>query len=256
MTLDAFGRHLNVGLGGTGPRGNQILLSMAEAGLLIWTVVGMGAGLRPADADVQPVTSVAWSAKKALKWALLASVLGFVSLFVWGLFIFGWSNDDLPSYFTSFSGAKISVSRVVVAVGISGGLIGGVAGFTFGGWIARLRGKVMLSPNQGVRSSLAFGLRMGLVGLSLCAPAWIASPQVGIDTMGLVATFLMLAFGGQDVIHHAVLRALLAWRGCAPLQYVRFLNHAVNLAFLQRSGGAYLFIHRTFQEHLAAKRDR
>jgi hypothetical protein len=76
---------------------------------------------------------------------------------------------------------------MVVAVGINGALLGGVAGFTFGGWIARLRGKVMLSPNQGVHSSLAFGLRMGLVGLGLCAPAWIVSRQVGIDLMGLVA---------------------------------------------------------------------
>ena len=110
-----------------------------------------------------------------------------------------------------------------------------------------------LSPNQGIRDSLAFSLRMRLIAVGVCGPFWILSRGFGLSLMGQVATLLVLGFGGQDVIRHAVLRTLLAWRGCAPLRYLSFLNHAVNLAFLQRSGGAYLFIHRTFQEYLAAR---
>jgi eukaryotic-like serine/threonine-protein kinase len=250
-TVSILGRSLNFGL-----RGTPTLLGMASSGLICWMVVGIGAGLRLADSDIQLLTGIAWSVKKALKWALITSVLGFVVLFIWALASWGWSYGEAPPNVTAIVGQNVSPAALVIAEGIFGALLGGAGGFAFGGWTARLLGKVALSPNQRVHSSLAFSLRMGLVGLGLCAPAWILSGGFGIELMGQVVPLLVLGFGGQEVIRHGVLRVLLAYQNYAPLNYVRLLNHAVNLAFLQRSGGAYLFIHRTFQEHLAAKRDR
>jgi eukaryotic-like serine/threonine-protein kinase len=246
-TVSILGRSLNLGL-----RGTPTLLGMASSGLICWIVVGMGAGLRLADSDIQPLAGIAWSVKKALKWALIASVLGCVILFIWALAVFGWSYNEAPPNVTVIGGQNVSRAALVIGEAIFGALLGCVSGFAFGGWTPRLLGKVALSPNQGVHSSLVFSLRMGLMSLGLCAPAWILSSGFGIELMGQVVPLLVLGFGGQDVIRHGVLRVLLAYRNYAPLNYVRFLNHAVDLALLQRSGGAYLFIHRTFQEHLAA----
>ncbi len=40
-----------------------------------------------------------------------------------------------------------------------------------------------------------------------------------------------------------------------PRRYVRFLNYGVRLIFLKRVGSGYIFIHRLFLEHFAARRD-
>jgi hypothetical protein len=58
-------------------------------------------------------------------------------------------------------------------------------------------------------------------------------------------------FGGYAVLQHYVLRFLL-WRDSfAPLQYVRFLDHAAVLLFLRKEDGGYIFVHRMIMEHFA-----
>jgi hypothetical protein len=60
-------------------------------------------------------------------------------------------------------------------------------------------------------------------------------------------------FGAFDAVQHYILRVLLCGSGCAPLDYVRFLDYAaLELNFLQKVGGGYIFIHRYLLEHFAA----
>ena len=70
--------------------------------------------------------------------------------------------------------------------------------------------------------------------------------------LGVVA---LLWFGGLDAIRHYTLRHLLSRNGHMPRRYVRFLNYGVRLIFLKRVGSGYIFIHRLFLEHFAARRE-
>ncbi len=67
---------------------------------------------------------------------------------------------------------------------------------------------------------------------------------------GLPLAFLIfLFFGMLDFIQHFVLRFFLWRRGRMPWRYDRFLDQAVDLAFLRRVGGGYIFVHRLLQDH-------
>jgi energy-coupling factor transporter ATP-binding protein EcfA2 len=81
---------------------------------------------------------------------------------------------------------------------------------------------------------LAFGLVGGLFG-------WLV--------LGLVGG---LNLGGGVFIRHFILRAQLAFEGFAPFRYLRFLEYATTLLFLERDGGAYRFRHDLLQEYFAA----
>lgn len=61
-----------------------------------------------------------------------------------------------------------------------------------------------------------------------------------------------LVFGGLISLQHLAVRVLLAAHGCAPLRYVRFLDHATELLLLRRVGGGYIFTHRLLLEYCAA----
>ena len=40
-------------------------------------------------------------------------------------------------------------------------------------------------------------------------------------------------------------------RGCIPKNFVRFLDHAARLIFLQKVGSGYIFMHRQLLEYFA-----
>ena len=60
-----------------------------------------------------------------------------------------------------------------------------------------------------------------------------------------------LKFGGFAVIQHYTLRFLLARNNLLPWKLVLFLDHCVDLIFLRRVGGGYIFVHRLLMEHFA-----
>ena len=70
--------------------------------------------------------------------------------------------------------------------------------------------------------------------------------------MGLVFGLIFgVGFGLGDVAKHYILRLLLFLDGSMPLNYVRFLDHCAERILLRKVGGGYMFIHRTFMEHMA-----
>ncbi len=67
--------------------------------------------------------------------------------------------------------------------------------------------------------------------------------------------FGMSYYGGAAVVKHYLLRLLLALHRLLPLRLAPFLEAMRDRILLQRAGAHYRFIHRTFQEHVAALTD-
>ena len=69
---------------------------------------------------------------------------------------------------------------------------------------------------------------------------------------GIVAALVGFAwFGGREVIMHASLRTVLSLTRQTPRNLVAFLDHCVELDFLRKVGGGYVFIHRYLLEYFA-----
>ncbi|MCB0234845.1 MAG: hypothetical protein KDG58_11610, partial [Anaerolineae bacterium] len=71
--------------------------------------------------------------------------------------------------------------------------------------------------------------------------------QVGVSLGGAA----WLGFGGIALINHVTLRLLLQREGSIPLRYPRFLDSCVDLIFLRRVGGGYIFVHPLLQGYFA-----
>jgi eukaryotic-like serine/threonine-protein kinase len=133
------------------------------------------------------------------------------------------------------------------------------------------------APNQGIRRSartavlvglgtgllyvLAVSAVTGTLGSVLAATqGWSVDWRPGLRglVLGTIPGGLLyaliggLAYGGYACLSHAALRLILWRAGSLPLDAVRFLDHAAELAFLRKAGGGYLFVHRLLQEHFAA----
>jgi hypothetical protein len=108
-------------------------------------------------------------------------------------------------------------------------------------------------PNAAIRQSLRNGLFGGLfcgllVGLDVALTGGLT---VGLLFGLLVALTVGLILGWTEVIKHYTLRLVLFFDGSMPLNYVRFLDNCTDRILLRRVGGGYIFIHRTFMEHVA-----
>lgn len=120
-------------------------------------------------------------------------------------------------------------------------------------------------PNEGLRLSGRYGIRVGLIftmaamivfalifslGKTLTIDLWtgvrLAVPLEA--TMGLMA---FLWYGGIEILHHTILRMMRLREGSILRRYSAFLDHAVDLIFLCRVGGGYIFVHQLLQEYFA-----
>ena len=81
-----------------------------------------------------------------------------------------------------------------------------------------------------------------------------------VISIGLAVGILAAVAAGQRsglvLIQHLTLRVILWARGYIPWNYALFLNYATELIFLKRSGGIYMFYHRTLMEHYAQMNSR
>jgi hypothetical protein len=124
------------------------------------------------------------------------------------------NRGTLDSIKNAFLGLLISV----LGLGLIGGLIGGLIDGLIDGLIGR--------QEYGVTAGMVFGV-----------------------TAGMVAGYMG---GGLFAIRHFVLRLAMWLRRLAPLNYVPFLDYAVERLFLRKVGGGYNFLHRMLLEYFAA----
>jgi predicted lipid-binding transport protein (Tim44 family) len=101
-----------------------------------------------------------------------------------------------------------------------------------------------------------------MFGLVLSLALSLVGAVVGRLVLGQVLGFVLglllglvlgLVFGGGvAVIQHYTLRLILTLNNHAPLNYVRFLDHAAERILLRKVGGGYIFVHRMLLEYFAS----
>ncbi|MBI5295188.1 MAG: NACHT domain-containing protein [Chloroflexi bacterium] len=193
--------------------------------------------------DMQPewLTSGSWLQKRY--WIILGSITGLLaSLFYWlfgawmlgvfmGLVVFFVVivSHDLIGLFFEYKGSIWGESKKVAGWGL---LIGIAMGFAFGleFWLER--------------NSILDLVNLPIYELTNIMKACLA--------MGLIiGVSIWFMFAGINLINHYVLRMVLIIDKKIPWRLVPFLDHCVDLIFLRRVGGGYIFVHRLLMEHFA-----
>jgi hypothetical protein len=144
--------------------------------------------------------------------------------------------------------------QVVFVTGLSAGLIWssllGIIWHTAYIWIHKEEIKeIALSQDSLIKLALGFGVLIGLViGLDVEASAIIV-------ILFVLSGFLAGALGGlvgSSILYHFTIRAALVYNDCLPWHLMPFLKNCVELRFLNRVSGGYMFVHRLLQEHFAS----
>jgi len=148
--------------------------------------------------------------------------------------------------------------------GLIGGLVFGLVGVILGLTAGITTALVLLvateavetrgKPNQGTRNSIknslilmvSFGAIFALIGVLISGLS---------DGMiyGLIGGLIFgLVGGGLFSLKHFGVRLVLWIDGSIPINYVRFLDYAVERVFLRKVGGGYIFVHRMLMEYFAS----
>jgi hypothetical protein len=209
-------------------------------GMIFGLLFGLGVGLssRLSDENIHMVDKLRWSWKEVplgLREGLSA----------------GWSAGLMVVRISTMISSVVGlIVGLVVApvVGLFGGLIGGL-----GGGLSTEQVEETTHPGQRLKQTLfnslsvmvSIGLIIGLIGglgddLILALSAGLIGGLIGGLDYGILA-----------LIQHFSLRLLLIRDGYLPRRLIAFLDYAVDLIFLRRVGGSYIFIHRLIMEHFA-----
>ncbi|WP_299488170.1 NACHT domain-containing protein [Acaryochloris sp. IP29b_bin.137] len=138
--------------------------------------------------------------------------------------------------------------------GLFFGLIGGII---FVGIITLMQGfytvsiikEYKASLNQKIKNSIKNGLAFGMI-YSLAFG--LICGGLGQLKFGLLIGLLSGLFRGtKGAFHYTVLRIILWRTGVAPWNYARFLQHAENHQFIQKTGGRYRFVHDLLRKRFA-----
>jgi NACHT domain len=207
--------------------------------LLMGLYIGVSCGL---DSKIEPVEELIWS-RKVLWFVLFFVLLGVPASVQLGGLLYGL-------YFV-----LLGVPTFVLL----GGLLFGISG-------KQLSERSMLSPNEGIRRSLKYGLLLLAAGLLYGLLVWLIylwgpfeSPMGGLTGLlsALIAGLLIGLIAAPRVglfaaAQHYTLRFWLWHARLFPWRAVALLEDATTHILLQRVGGGYSFIHPLFQEYFAS----
>lgn len=217
--------------------GNWLLVGLS-VGLIIG-LLGILPGLLLGRVEkIEPVDKLDWSWRDFTNRKLLLT--GLLSMLL----------CSLPGLLTQESGLLLVGLFIGLLVGLLVGLLGGAIELFSG---QRKNTKVSNSrtrPNQGIWLSARNGLIFGLLGLPFGLAFGLAFGLLGGLQFGLIGG---LPSGGSVFIQHFSLRLTLKLGQVMPWRYVTFLDYAADCILLQKVGPGYRFVHRTLQEHFAAK---
>ncbi len=182
--------------------------------------------------QILPISTLYWSWKKSL--------IGFVRYFL----LYG------------FAGGVIGLVSDGVRSGLLIALLSGVSGGASFGMMSGLgfsQIKDTTFPNQNIILSLKNSLRMSLllgigtgVGIGLTKDI-----NRGLLFGAISAGLSWLAFGGDAVLKHYILRYFLNDKNYITWKIVPFLDYATDQIVLRKIGGGYIFIHRSLMEHIS-----
>jgi DNA polymerase III delta prime subunit len=148
------------------------------------------------------------------------------------------------------------------------GMAGTILGLVTGGLASR-HIEETTHPGQHLRQTLFNAVFVSIITILGVGLTFVMLPMIGKLSSGLndlllnaLRGFLLFIglilvstvaffFGIQALIQHYALRLVLAQYELLPLRLIPFLEYAVDLIFLRRVGGSYIFIHRLLMEHFA-----
>jgi hypothetical protein len=165
--------------------------------------------------------------------------------------IYGVASGDLMLNALVHAIFRIIISTVLF------GLVFGIFGALTNGWQPD-RSEPIGRPRQAVQQTMHTHLRKALISALIIAAILAATlqtfPDLSAPTGALVGVIFMsvsLYKGiGPWIDHHAA-RLVASRAGFLPRDLEAFLDHCDKCTLLQRSGGAYLFVHHTLRDHLA-----
>jgi hypothetical protein len=205
-------------------------------GLLNGIGLGLANGLvfgRSYGEDIRTVEALEWDWRQGLKAAVPALALA-LPLGLLGGQAFGFTGGQQWS--------------LAAEIGLAFALFGGLRGSRLER-TSRPNEGIWLSLRNGVGAAVLFGVVMGLL-LTL-----LSGPEFGLRRLVQFALGAAMAYGGLNVLNHAILRLLLWQRGDLPRALTSFLDHSAGLVFRHNVGGGYIFIHRLLQEYFAERRN-
>lgn len=218
-----------------------------------------------------------WSAV----WAPIAADRPFLIGLAFGVVgaLIVWTRAKSRSVSAAFGGYAVLVvaavagaiagpnRAVALSLFLAGTLVSALVGIG-GGFVSET-----MDPVRPRRSGWWFWLRVPLLAM-LVSGFVTALPLVGVvyviwerqrhpqdlvyvldvaRTVVCIAMVTFLRFGGVNGLQHYFLRWLLVRDGHLPRRAEGFLNHAAQLALIQRVGFGYRFVHALLVEHLATR---
>ncbi len=252
------------------------------SGLIYGLLGGLIAGIIyvlnvSAHKEISTIDSVKWNWKDATKNLSVGLNVGMIYGLVFGI-IYGWSigidrliisYDRLgykpidwivDGWFIGLVfGLGIGLSVVLMNYLIGGLNIQQVDQMTYPGQrlIFTIRNFLFYFLLFGLGTWLVAGLiiTIGVMLVNNVLAIWhipIEDSLIISRIFGLIAGLIGgLTYGGSAIIQHYVLRFILARNNLLPWRLVPFLDHCVDLIFLRRVGGGYIFVHRLLMEHFA-----
>jgi eukaryotic-like serine/threonine-protein kinase len=237
-----------------------MLIFMVFFGLCFWAGVKAFGN----SGDIRPVEVIRWSwglAKESIsRWMRVGAIIGSTAaLLLYAAYLVGNARRDLATMNHAVHGVFIWILFLTVGLFLAlmgsaiGGFLGGALGVLVGG-LSRGDIASRTFPNEEIHRSLRVASIGVLAALCLAGVGLLVSPT-HVWFIGYLVLILALVgglrLGGLAAIQHYTLRVILWGKKYAPLNYVRFLDHATDLVFLHRVGGGYIFIHRMLLDYFS-----
>ncbi|MBV6622413.1 MAG: NACHT domain-containing protein [Rivularia sp. (in: Bacteria)] len=203
------------------------------------TIFGLALGIEFKNINIKTVDTIRWSYSRAL----LFTKYGILS----GLAYVGLRLIFSDRYFRPNGFYSILYELMIFSV-----LSGIIGGLDKGQEIEKTT-----LPNQGIIRSFNYSilllmifLPIGIVGSIPYSENFHESISIGL-AVGFLAALVGGQFSGLVLIKHSALRFILWVNGYIPFNCARFLDYAAERILLQKSGGGYIFYHRSLLEYFA-----
>jgi len=195
---------------------------------------------------ITTIDTLSWNWNKAKQYLIGSIIVGLVTGIFFELFLILMNRPVLYLRNGLFLGLILAIYTVL----LSGLNVRQVEQVTYP------EQRLTFTANNLFFVSLFLGLAVDLLGWMLI---WLLGLPIKTlsSVYGLIGGLLAglayggLTYGGFTLVQHYTLRFILARNNLLPWRLVPFLDHCVDLIFLRRVGGGYIFVHRLLMEHFA-----
>jgi eukaryotic-like serine/threonine-protein kinase len=205
---------------------------------LLFSIRATGQSFRE---DIHSGQYLTWSGVRAVRGLGLGAAVGALFLAL------GWYQNGL-SYGAIYATAATTLGAMWAGLSVRAATVSELRSV---GPVLWMRNALLAAALFGGASAGVFattGLIVAYVFQIGAQDAWVWL-GVGATKGGIVAVVAFFIYGGVDLVQHWQLRALLSISRTLPLRLNPMLTWAVDINFLTRVGGGYMFVHRDLQQY-------